>query len=90
MLLNKVYEPKERESLVARVIEKMEADGERGEYFSPTHAPYPLNDACAMEYFPVHKVVDPTGKEIIFNEKGRGVVKLLEPEKFISKAVLDL
>ncbi|MBU1757661.1 hypothetical protein KKG31_00470 [Patescibacteria group bacterium] len=53
------------------MIDKMQADRERGEYFNPTHSPYPINDSPAMEYFPVNKVVDPSGKETIFNKKGK-------------------
>jgi len=90
VLLNKEYQPKERESLVARVIEKMKADGERGESFPLTHSPHPLNDTQAMEYFPIYKVIDATGQESIFNEKGKWTITLLESEKFISKAILDL
>ena len=56
MILNTSYEPKERESLVARVIDKMQSDGERGEFFPPKFSPYPFNDTVALEYFPLQKV----------------------------------
>jgi len=68
-VLNKSYTPESYAKIVPQIIEKMEADGERGEFFPLYTSPFPLNDTPAMEYFPIYKVIDATGEETIFNEQ---------------------
>ncbi|MEI8092157.1 MAG: hypothetical protein WCG98_08430 [bacterium] len=38
-----------------KIIEKMEADGERGEFFPTSLSPFGYNETVAMEYFPLTK-----------------------------------
>ena len=45
----------EYEKLVAKIIEKMQADREWGEFFPTEHSPLPYNLSMAGDYFPLTK-----------------------------------
>lgn len=89
-IFNKEYPQQEWEKLVKKMIQKMKSDGERGEFFDPSISPFVCNDTPMMDYFPPHKLIYPDGTEEIYDDNGRWVVHILEPQKFISKALLDL
>ncbi len=52
-ILNKQYTKEEYEELVPRIIEKMKADGEWGEFFPLSMCPYGYNETNATDYFPL-------------------------------------
>jgi len=52
-LFNKQYTKEEYEKEVAKVIEKMIATGEWGEFFDPSLSPYAYNETVALNYFPL-------------------------------------
>jgi hypothetical protein len=52
-ILNKQYSKEEYEKLVPQIIEKMQADGERGEFFDPSLSSFGYNETVAQEYFPL-------------------------------------
>ncbi len=54
-ILNKQYTKEEYETLVPKIIEKMRADGEWGEFFPVTMSPFAYNETVAQEYFPLTK-----------------------------------
>ena len=54
-ILNKQYTKEEYEALVPKIIEKMRADGEWGEFFPVTMSPFAYNETVAQEYFPLSK-----------------------------------
>ncbi len=54
-ILNKQYSKEEYEALVPKIIEKMKADGEWGEFFPVTMSPFAYNETVAQEYFPLSK-----------------------------------
>ncbi|MEK7218179.1 MAG: hypothetical protein AAB728_01800 [Patescibacteria group bacterium] len=54
-ILNKQYTKEEYERLVPKIIEKMRADGEYGEFFPVTMSPFAYNETVAQEYFPMTK-----------------------------------
>lgn len=54
-ILNKQYTKEEYEVLVPKIIEKMKADGEWGEFFPMSISPFGYNETVAMEYFPLKK-----------------------------------
>lgn len=54
-ILNKQYTKEEYEKLVPQIIEKMEVDGERGEFPSGKYSPFAYNETMAYEYFPLTK-----------------------------------
>lgn len=54
-ILNKQYTKEEYETLVPRIIEKMVADGEWGEFFPASMSPFGYNETVASEYFPLEK-----------------------------------
>lgn len=54
-ILNKQYTKEEYERLVPKIIEKMRADGEWGEFFPPSMCPFGYNETVAQEYFPLTK-----------------------------------
>jgi hypothetical protein len=68
--------------------------GEWGEYFDVKNTAFPYNDSLAEEYFPIKEVVNMKDGVIksrkIVNEKGNGIVYVLNEEKEISPAKLDL
>lgn len=93
-IFNTQYTKEEYEVLVPKIIKQMKVIGEWGEYFHPQATAFPYNDSLAMEYFPVKEVVNVQDGEIT-ERKGihplwSGIVYVLEPEKTISKAKLDL
>ncbi|MBU0626696.1 hypothetical protein KKH82_04685 [Patescibacteria group bacterium] len=73
-ILNKQYTKEERFRLAEEIFEKLKAEGIRGEFFPVAMSPFPYNDTVAIDYSPV------TEKQL----------EILEPDKFISDALLDL
>jgi hypothetical protein len=89
-IFNKQYSKTDYEQLVPQIIAHMTTGGERWEFFSPKIAPFPYNDSLALEYFPIHKLIFTDGTSKILDPHGRGVVTLLESDKAVVKAILDL
>ena len=54
-ILNKQYTKEEYNDLVPKIIAKMRADGEWGEFFPVTMSPFAYNETVAQEYFPLTK-----------------------------------
>ncbi len=54
-ILNKQYTKEEYETLVPKIIAKMRADGEWGEFFPASMSPFGYNETVAQEYFPLTK-----------------------------------
>jgi hypothetical protein len=54
-ILNKQYTKEEYEELVPKIIAKMRADGEWGEFFDPTSSFFAYNETVAQERFPLNK-----------------------------------
>ena len=54
-ILNKQYTKNEYETLVSKIIEKMQADGERWEFFHPQISSFGYNETVAMEHSPLSK-----------------------------------
>jgi hypothetical protein len=54
-ILNKQYTKEEYEVLVSQIIEKMKADGERGEFFPTTISIFGYNETEAQTYYPMTK-----------------------------------
>ncbi|MDR2189932.1 MAG: hypothetical protein LBP53_01790 [Candidatus Peribacteria bacterium] len=52
-ILNKQYTKEKYEELVPKIIEKMKADEEWGEYFPASISPFGYNETLANEYFPL-------------------------------------
>jgi CxxC-x17-CxxC domain-containing protein len=52
-ILNKQYTKEEYEQLVPKIIEKMQADGEWGEFFPVEMSPFAYSETVAQEYFPL-------------------------------------
>lgn len=52
-ILNKQYTKEEYENLVPRIIEKMKADGEWGEFFPSKISPFAYNETIAFEFWPM-------------------------------------
>gem|GEM_PF-1140765 len=73
-ILNKKYTKEDREKTAKQIARELQEQGKRGEFFDPEFSPFPYNDTVAMEYYPV------TPEQL----------NILEPEKFISNAILDL
>jgi hypothetical protein len=54
-VLNKQYSKEEYEQLVPKIIQRMNWDGEWGEFFPAWLSPYGYNETVAAEYFPLTK-----------------------------------
>jgi len=88
-ILNKQYSKSEREVLAQQIIEQLQQEGKRGEFFDTTLSPFPYNDTVAMDYFPIRSVVWPDGKKEVVDAEGTGTVYITQ-DAFISPAELDL
>ena len=51
-ILNKQYTKEEYEAIVPKIIEQMQRNGERGEFFPSSISPFGYNETIAQEYFP--------------------------------------
>lgn len=89
-IFNKEYDRQDWEILVKKMIQKMQADGEWGEFFDPNISPFACNDTPMVDYLPPYKLVYPDGKEEIYDENWRWIVSILEPHKLLSQVELDL
>ena len=93
-IFNKQYKKEDYEIQVEKIIEKMKSSWKWWEYFDTKNSAFPYNDSLALEYFPVEKVVEIKNNKIIsskiINKNWDWTVYILEPEKEISKAKLDL
>ena len=54
-IFNKQYTKEEYEKLVPKIIEHMQKNGERWEFFPAHISPFGYNETIAMEYFPLSK-----------------------------------
>jgi hypothetical protein len=54
-ILNKQYTKEEYEILVPKIIEKMKADGERGEFFPVENSTFGYNETLAQRFYPMTK-----------------------------------
>lgn len=73
-ILNKEYSKDEREKLATTIIQELQSKGKWGEFFDTEVSPFPYNDTLANKFFPVRPEQ----------------LTILQPEKFISDAILDL
>ncbi len=73
-ILNKQYTKEEYELLIPQIIEQMQKTWERGEFLDSSISPFPYNDTIANDYYPIKPEQ----------------LTILEPEKTISDAILDL
>lgn len=89
IILNKLYTKDERDKNAIQIVQELQEKGKRGEFFDPEFSPFPYNDTVAEEYYPI-KAVMVDGKESIINPDGKWTVTVLDPNAFISDAVLDL
>lgn len=93
-ILNKQYSKEDWEEEVVKIIEEKQDLGIWGEFFEMKLSPFPYNDTVAMEYFPPKKVVFVENNKVLssknISENWVWTIFILEPEKFISKAIFDL
>lgn len=93
-IFNKQYDKKDYEEKVEEIIEYMRETWEWWEYFDTTNSAFPYNDSLNLEYFPVKEVVLLKNNKIysrkVVNDNWNWVVYVLESDKEISKAKLDL
>jgi len=93
MILNKQYSKKDWEEKVVEIIKELKSKQKWGKFFPPELSPYPYNDSVAYEHYPIKEAVYLKNNEIlkkeIINPDGIWIVYILEPEKFISDAMLD-
>lgn len=54
-IFNKQYSKEEYETLVSKLIEKMQSTGEWGQFFPVTLSPFGYNETVAQEYMPLSK-----------------------------------
>ncbi len=73
-IFNKQYSKEEYQEIVPKLIDDMKKDETWWKFLPTTCSPYPYNDTVAMEYFPIKPEQ----------------LTILEPEKIISDAILDL
>ncbi|MFH1218261.1 MAG: hypothetical protein V1679_00270, partial [Candidatus Peregrinibacteria bacterium] len=91
-ILNKQYSREEYFELRGRIIEKMRADGEWGEFFPYSLSTYAYNETVAGEYFPLDEAeVLKRGWKWHEEEEGGGGLKIIDIErKFCEKVGVPL
>ena len=93
-IFNKQFSKENYEIEVEKIIKNMRENWEWWEYFNPIISAFPYNDSLALEYFPIEKILEIKDNKIIsqeiINENWNWTVYVLESEKEISKAKLDL
>ncbi|EKE28166.1 MAG: hypothetical protein ACD_3C00086G0010 [uncultured bacterium (gcode 4)] len=92
-ILNRELAKEDWEKQKVRIIKEME--WRWWEFFPPLLSTFPYNDAVALEWYPVNKIIllDRNKKPIneeIFDKDWEWIVYVLESDKFISEAILDL
>ena len=88
-ILNKQFSKQEREELSDAIIKNMKLAGMYGQPLPHELSRFPYNDTVANDLFPIKSVV--IGDQIkIINPNGEGIVTVLQPDMFISDAILDL
>lgn len=88
-IFNKQYTKEEYYKTLGIIFDQLIATKQRGTYFPSPLSLHPYNDTIANEYYPIHTVI--SGDKIdIINKEWRGTVTVLDPEKFVSDAMLDL
>lgn len=94
MILNKQYEKSKWEEKVKEIINELQKKWEWGRFLKPELSPYPYNDSVAMEYHPIKEAIylndEKIVKKEIIDKNWEWIIYVLEPNKFISKAILDL
>lgn len=88
-ILNKKYSKEDREKLATTIIQELRAKQKRGDFMDTEMSPFPYNDSLANRVFPI-KQLKIWDKLTTINPDGFGTVEVLNPEKFISDARLDL
>lgn len=88
-ILNRQFSKEEREKTSKILIHQMK---EAGTYWAPpvhTLSSFPYNDTTANDLFPIKSIVIGDQTTIV-NPNGEGSVTILQPDQFISDAILDL
>lgn len=89
IILNKQYSATERETKAQKIIQELQEQGKRWEFLDPEISPFPYNDTVAYEYYPLHKMIA-NGVETILNPDWKWTVTVLNPDQFMSDAIIDL
>ena len=89
-IFNKQYSKNDREKLVARLIEKMQDEGQRGLFFDSYMSTSPFNDTVAYDYYPVKTLTKPDGEIVVLNESSHGNITIEDEHIFVTDAILDL
>ncbi len=66
-ILNKQYTKEEYNILAPKIIEKMKADWEWGEFFPTSLSPFGYNETVAQEYFPINSPLQRGARGGVFN-----------------------
>ena len=88
-IFNTQYTKEKYETTLALLLDTLISGWQRWTFFPAELSPHPYNDTVAMEYFPI-KTVESWKLQVTSEKKYFGTVTVLEPEKFISDAILDL
>lgn len=88
-ILNKEYNKEDWEKNAKMIIEESIQNNRRWEFLDPDLSPFPYNDTVANEHYPVKVVKYPNWEEKIVNPNGIATVEILEPNKFISEAIIN-
>ena len=88
-IFNTPYTKEEYEKLVPELIANMQKEKVWLNFLPTEFSPYPYNDSVANDYYPIHTLII-NGQTQIINPNWRWTVTVLQPEKFLSDAILDL
>jgi hypothetical protein len=88
-ILNKQYSQEEWERIAVNILHELQKQGTWWDFFDTDLSGFPYNDTMVYDFYPIQRIriLD---KETIINPSGHGTVTILEPDKFISDALLAL
>lgn len=94
-IFNKQYTEEEYKKVSWKLLQRLEEEWIWWEFFPSEICVFPYNDSPANNHYPVEKIVYlDTNKKVLktetWSERWKGTVYVLEAEKFISEAILDL
>jgi len=88
-IFNKQYSKEDYYKKMESILWNLIKDDKFWYFFDPSLSFHPYNDTFAMDYYPI-KQKEENWEITVLNENWIWKITILEPEKFISKAILDL
>lgn len=88
-IFNKQYTKEQYESIVPKLLERIQSEWSGYDFLWSQCSPFPYNDTFAMMYFPIRTIHYPSTSQVL-DQNGQLDVYVDDTESFISKAWLQV